>query len=81
MKEANVDVRREYIDVAKCGIFDASRRVAVVQELGNVFATAAHLREPRPGDFGKFRAACVKPPVYLRLMSYRAIEPEKTGHG
>ena len=80
MKEADVDVRREYVDVAKGCVSDASRGVVIVQEFGNVLTTVAHLREPLPRDGGEFKAACIEPPVYLRLMPYCAIEPKKAGH-
>ena len=56
MEEADVDVRREYVDIAKGCILDASSWVAVVQKFGNVWAAIAHLRKPLPRNDREFMA-------------------------
>jgi hypothetical protein len=56
MEEANVDMRRKYIHVAKGCILDASRRMAVVQQFGNILAAIAHLRKPVPRNDREFLA-------------------------
>src|SRR6185295_8614634 len=77
MKKADVDMRCEHIDVAERAIFDARRRVTVMQELRHVVTAAAHHVKPSPRDGGQLRLAGFQPLVDLWLVSNRAVEPEE----
>lgn len=80
MKEADIDVRGEYIDVGKCGVFHASRGVAIVEEFGDVLTTVAHLGEPLTRDRGEIRTPRIEPRIYPRLIPNGAIESKKRRH-
>lgn len=47
-EEANVNVRLEYIHIAKCGTSHAGRGAAIMQKLVNIAAATSEYREPLP---------------------------------
>jgi hypothetical protein len=46
MEEPDIHVSAEGVDIGKCGVFHTGDGMAVVQELANVRATAAHALKP-----------------------------------
>ena len=46
VEEADIDVRREGVDIRKCCVPDARSRVAIVQHLSHVVSALAHHLEP-----------------------------------
>lgn len=81
VEEADVDVGREYVDVTKRGISHTRGRVTVVQEFGDVVATAAHDLEPLFRNDREIGPARLEPPVDLGQASDRTVESEEAGHG
>jgi hypothetical protein len=73
-------VRSEYVDVAEGRVTDTDSGVPIVQELGDVLPAVAHHRKPLARDGAKRWLARIKPPVDLRLVLCRAIEPKKAAH-
>lgn len=81
MEEADVHVRREDVDVTKGGVFDAGRRVSIVQEFGDVGAAVAHAGEPFARDRGQFRRARIEPAIDPWFVRDGAVEREEAAHG
>ena len=46
VKESNIHVRFEGIDVGKCSVTDTCGRMTIVQYLAHIFAASAHDYEP-----------------------------------
>jgi hypothetical protein len=49
-KEADINVRRERIDISECGVVHACGGVTVVQELSNIVSAASNYLEPALRD-------------------------------
>lgn len=79
--EADIDVGRERIDVGKCGIADACRGLAVVQQFADVGAAGAHGLEPAPR--GRAQSARVRrePVLDGSIATDRLWETHHAAHG
>jgi hypothetical protein len=63
VKEADIDVRSEDVDVCEGSIAHARCGTSVVQQLTHVFATSTHVLEPQACDGAKLGLALVQPQV------------------
>jgi hypothetical protein len=54
--------------------------MAVMKQFGDIVATLAHDGKPLAGDGAEFRAARFEPAVDRGLVSYGAVESEKSCH-
>src|SRR3954452_6792900 len=63
LKEPDVYVRTEYIDVAEGNISQTCNRTAVVQELADFISTVPHYLKPLMGDGSQFTCMLIHPRI------------------
>jgi hypothetical protein len=80
MKEADVHVGAEGVDVRERGGADTRGGVAVVQELANVRAAAAHRLEPGPSHLSQRMLGRREPAVDVRIARNGARQEEEIAH-
>lgn len=80
-EEADIDMRREGIDVGKGGIAHARRGMAIMQKLANVRAAAAHLFEPRQSEAPQSVIAVRKPSINAWVSPNGTGEAHERVHG
>jgi hypothetical protein len=62
-KEPNIDVGLERIDIGECCVIQTHGRMAIVQQLANIFSASAHDLEPALRDRPQFARMLVHPDV------------------
>src|SRR5262245_10607122 len=79
-KEPDIHVRLESIDICKCRISDARRRVAIMQHLAHIISAVAHDPKPMLCDLPQFAGMFVHPDIdgWVSLNSIR--ESEELAH-
>jgi len=79
-KEADIHVIPERIDVTECGICDARRRMAVMQQLPNVVPAGTHDLEPAPCNRPQLPGMLAHPDLDGWFPLDRTVKPQKSAH-
>ncbi len=79
VKEAHVDVRREYIDVGEGRITQTGYRTAVLQELPDFVAALAHDLEPLLRDGSQFPGVGFHPGIDGGIALDNSVETQQLG--
>ncbi len=77
VKEPNVDVRGEYIDIAEGRISQTGNRTAVMQELADFVAAVSHHLKPLLRDSSQFAVMLVHPGIDGGVPLDSAVESEQ----
>src|SRR5579863_394883 len=77
LKESNVYVRREYVDVAKGCISQTCSRTAVMQKLPDLVATVSHHLKPLLCDGSQFACMLFHPAIYGRITLDGAVQSKQ----
>ena len=80
-KEPDIDVRFEYVDIAKCRIIYARSRMTVMQYLSNVVSAGAHDLKPALCDRSQLIGMFVHPGIDRWISLNRSWKPHQLGHG
>src|SRR5688572_32716147 len=81
MKEPDVDMSLECVDVGEGGIGDARGWVAVMQQFAYIISTIADNVEPMARDSGQLTGMLAHPGAHTRIPLDRAGQPEDAAHG
>src|SRR5689334_3202307 len=77
LKEPDVYVRREYIDVAEGRISQTCNRTAVVENLSDFIAASSHHLEPLMRDRPQFPCMLIHPSIYGGIPIDGAVESQQ----
>jgi|SRR6516164_10003349 len=80
-KEPDIDVRFEYVDIAKCRIIYARSRMTVMQYLSNVVSASAHDLKPALCDLYQLTGMFVHPVLDRWISLNRSRKPHQLRHG
>jgi len=79
-KESHIHVGFEGIDVCKCRVSDARRRMAVMQHFPHIVSTPAHDLKPMPRNFTQLARMLHHPCINGWVSLHRTRESKKLAH-
>ena len=79
-KESDIHVSPEDIDVSKCRVSDACRRMTIVQALPYVVPAVTHGLKPIPGNFAQFARMLPQPCIDGCISPGRIGESKELAH-
>src|ERR1700678_845099 len=77
LKEPNVDVRSEYIDVAEGHIAETCNRTAVMEQLANFGTALSHQLKPLARDVSQFPSMVFHPRIDGGITFDSSIKPQQ----